>query len=582
MKIQSIKLTKTDLNQNAGQKEHKKITRPASNCYTENSINPLYYKDYFINKKNVISFTGENTGKQKSLAEGCNSVKNVSSVQSASCPQVCDSEFIHALTKTELKEILHNSGKYSEEQTKKILSFIDDIIECDRWEETDEGILCNMFASLAQSTINSDIKTMEYITQKICDLEQDDDYIEINPICKGIETVSANIKADDYRFNKLFIGGYDGFLACSNTDTLYNLCDLIRKSLKKSNTDKFAGFLDVLNRKIKAEDDKLQEVFSIANILANELNYKNDDLINGLLMYLEENTPVDEIAEKLALRKNVSKVYRNLKNINLPDELFFEQIFAAPIEELIKRGYSPEKIAEHLSLEDFCNKMVRIENIKDADSIIFADFIEDIPLYAGNYEIMRKYTYSSGIFNDLLSEYNGNLNVIKEKGFIETEDGRKYSIEEAKRSIKELTRFLDKCHLKRNMTVYRGEGSDVLNQLILENGDLLGDAISVAVKSKDKSRIDEITAEIIGSLIFQPHFMSSAYSKGKAKFFIKHEGGILWQIDVPEGANAIYSDPFNTEHGVENEILLNRNAALLIKDAKVEDGIYTIYADLIN
>ena len=41
-------------------------------------------------------------------------------------------------------------------------------------------------------------------------------------------------------------------------------------------------------------------------------------------------------------------------------------------------------------------------------------------------------------------------------------------------------------------------------------------------------------------------------------------------------------DPFNKEHGIEHELLFNRGCTLLINDAKMENDIFVIHADLIK
>ncbi len=550
MNIQNIKTSEINFPQCAELKKSKQATSPAQCCNVTNSGNKvLYYKDYFINPKYKVSFKGK------------------------------DGDTLPS-NKSELADKLKLHG-YSPEDVSTIFSMVDTILECDNWEETEESILCEMYASLAESEINSDIKTMEYITKKICDLEQEDDYVEINPVCKGVSAICSNLKSDDYRFQRIFIDGYSGFLSCNDTQTVFKLCDMLKSYIKDVPADKYARLLDVLNRSVRVNDDRLKKLVFTTEEFTEKSKYKDEELIDALLMHYEERIPVKEIKSKLELRKAVSQIYDALSVETKPSYGFFEIVFAAPVEELIRRNYSPAQIADLLSTDNYCCKIITIENIKKTDPVILADFIEDIPLFEGNYEIMKNYTRNSGLFNTLLTDCSDNSDNNPSKIIEEPETGRQYSIGDARSAIYELSEFLEKCHLKRDMTVYRGEGIEVLNQIMLENGELLGDAINKAVKKKNSDRLDEITAEILGSLIVQPHFMSCAYSKSSAKNFIKHEDGILWQIDVPKGANAIYADPFNIEHGLETEILFNRKSSLLIKDAKFEDGIYTIYADLI-
>ncbi len=549
MKVQNISTNKLLAADCALKQDNVKKTEKAQkSCYAYFD-NVLYYKDYSISKKLIPSFKGGN-------------MKNIPS------------------DKQEFSSFISGLNKYSSSEKETILSMLDEIVDLDRWEDIDESLLCEMFYSLSLSTKNFKASDIQKVTDKICELEQEDDYVDINAVMKGIIALCNNLKSDDYRFQRVFIEGYDGFLSCSNEDLVYKLCTLLRDSINGVNEDKFSNLLFIINKNVNADDDRLDQTCKVIDELKNKYGYKNTELLDGLLMYYQEKVPIENIASKLDLRRAVADVYNNLKVNNLPEYVFFEKIFAPTIEELVRRGYSAQEIAAKICLDDFCNKILGIEGIQNADPVILADFIENIPELAKNYDVIKNYTRSSSLFNDILSECNGDLDCIPSNNNYVSDDGYKYSAAEAKSAINELTSLLNNQHIKRNLTVYRGEGIEVLNQLLLNNGEALGDAINSAVKSKDMEKLDAITAEIIGSVIVQPHFMSSAYSKGNAKNFIKHEGGILWQIDVPKGANALYADPFNIEHGLEREILFNRNSVLIITDANFEDGIYTIYADL--
>lgn len=551
MKISNIKSNILNSSYSTEKKQERKNNSTVQSFGAKNTVSsPLYYKDCFLNKNYNVAFKG-------------NSENSVPKTQS---------EFINALAE---------SKKYSPEDIDEICKMVDEIIEADQWEETEEEILFEMFHSLALSEKNSDMETLRKITNKICDIEQDYDYIEANPICKCIGAICNNFQYDDYRFTRVFTGGMSGFLECNDTQRVYDFCDLMKESIKGVNPDKYANLIDVFNEKISCNDEKLEQVYSDLNELVNNYGYRDSELVDGLLMHYREKVPMEDIASKLEIRKSVVQVYDKLTAVHIPDRYFFERVFTAPVEELVKRGYTADEIAELLSTEEYCHKIIEIESMETADPVILADFIESIPNLLDSYDVMRSYTKSSALFNNILSDCGGDLDKIPDDVKYTTDDGYRFSESEAKSAINELSGFLKTQSLKRDMTVYRGEGFEVLNQLILENGDLLGTAINNAVKKKDMQRLDKITGEILGSVIVQPHFMSSAYSKETAKRFIKHEGGILWQIDAPKGSNAIYADPFNTEHGVECEILFNNDSALIIKDAKFEDGIYTIYADLI-
>lgn len=519
--------------------------------YSDNSsFGNFYYKDCFINKKMPVSFKG--------------AIKQ----------ETPD-------TKEKLASSLSSLEKYSDDEISEILSMVDTIIEEDNWEETDESLVIEMFDSLAKSEKNSSIETLQLFTERICDLEQEDDYVDVNPILKGISAFCSNFAPNDYRFTNIFIDSYSGILGCSDTDALYGLCDKIKESLNNVNADKFHKLLMHLNSKIGGDDEKLAKASDVITELSETHSLSNGELLDGLLMYYGENAKLEDIAGKIEARKAVSTVYQNLTSMHIPNLNMFESVYSAPIEELVNRGYSPKEIADLLSNSDFCHKMSDVENIAKAKPEIFADFIEIIPDIADEYELMRKYTKGSDVFNNLLAKYSGDLSKFPDECSFADDTGYAYTKIDAQTDIKSLTSFLDKQSLKRDMVLYRGEGIGVLNQKVLENGELLGNAIKNAIKNNDTEKLDEITSEILGGVIVQDGFMSTAYSKSSAKNYIKHEGGILWEINVPKGTHAIYADPFNTENGLETEILINRGSSLLIKDTKFKDGLFTICADLV-
>ena len=157
-----------------------------------------------------------------------------------------------------------------------------------------------------------------------------------------------------------------------------------------------------------------------------------------------------------------------------------------------------------------------------------------------------------------------------------------YTFGEAICNAKELDSILSDVKTARDMTVYRGEGFEVLNQFQLANGEVLGSAIEEAIKTKNEGQLQEIIAELLGAEITHPHFLSTAYVEDGAKRFLKHDGGgILWKIDIPQGSQGLYMDPFNSINGKEAEILFNRNAKLLIKNIEVIDGIIKITAGML-
>ncbi len=483
-------------------------------------------------------------------------------------------------TKSDFIKSLLISGKYSTDDINEITKMVQDIIDADEWDEVEPEILYEMFNSLAYSDINSDISTLKDITKNICKTQKDDDYINTNAVCLGVIALSNNLKANDYRFRNIYDEGYAGFLNCDNVDEVKNLVRNINTEISGVNSDKFYKLLKILNNVVNCDDDNLHQINEVINTINKYYGYKNQELLDSLIFKYNKKVPIEEIPDKINTQKILQDVYTKLNVSSKPDKLSFEQVFFASIEELLNRGYSSNDIAEFLSKENFCNRIMNIENIVFADKDILADFIEDIPKNTGHYDVMELYTEGSGVFNQPLHLTNGDLSKLPHNYKISNHNGKVYSIGEVKANINELSNLLNNQEIKRDLKVYRGGGYTVLNQKVLNDGQLLGDVLKEVADTNDIEKLEDIKKQIISEKIIQNHFMSTSYSINEARNFLKQEGGILWKINAPKGAHAIYCDPFNTENGLEREILFNKNSVLKINDIQLENGISVIDADL--
>ncbi len=537
----------TNINQAKTNLPKENITLPSNST----ELSPFYYKDFVIKNKS-INFKGQIQQEGNSLP-------------------VTKEEFISSLNKTK---------KYTDDDVNSILSMINTIIDNDQWEETNETLLYEMFSSLATSNKNSDISTLEKITRKICQLEQDDDYVEINPILKGISAVCSNINADDYNFERIFNGSLSGILDCENTELVYEYCNSIRDLLKNTDEKKFIEFLHCINGKIAANNENLKKALNAIKVLSEEQDLKQNDLLDGLMLYHREKAELASIKDKLSQRKSIPDIFSKLNTENV-DYHSFEKTFAPSIEELLKRGLSKDDIADLLSYDDFFKKIMYIEHIDKTSPEVLADFIETIKDSANNYETMYEYTRSSSMFNNLLIQYGSDLSKFPENGIFESDTGYQYTTATSKAVINELSSFLETQELKRDMTVYRGCGFEILDQKELTTGEKTGFALKEALENNDNNKINQIIEELKNTSFIHNNFLSTSFEPSGAKNFIKKEGGILWEINAPKGSHGIYADPFNIENGLEKEILFNKGYSLNVKEAKLENGILTLSADLI-
>ncbi len=512
-----------------------------------NRVNyPAYYKDFLIDNKKLLSFG--------------------SSYDSVSREPETREEFIKGL---------NSLNKYSQDDIENILSFIQEILDSDDWEETQENILFEMFTSLALSKDNSSMEVLSAVKNGVIELEQDDDYVDVNAYCKGISALCSDMDYKDYRFSNII-----NHITSIDEENNEKFFELLRDNISGANPDKISKMIDDICRKNAQKG--LKEVNSLIEEIKNKYGYKNEDLIDSISMAVNEDIAVEDIPVKLKNRRVAKDVYSALKIDFLPDKNAFETVFAKPIEELTKRGYTPVEIADMISHNNFIFKLMDIENISKANEVILADFIEDIPNMYYNEDIIRQYTKGSSVFNELLSIYKGDISKFPKDKIYETESGVKYTASDAKGTIYELSEVLEKQSLKRDMVVYRGEGFGILSQKTTLDGTPMDEALKKAIKDNDEPAIQNIIAQLNGSTITQHRFMSTSYDKGGAYNFIKGGSGIIWQINAPKGSHAIYCDPFNVDHGVEKEILFNKGCSLKINNAEYKDGKLFLQADLLS
>ena len=519
----------------------------AENCCAKN----LYYKDFFLDKNYLLSFKGN----------------NIKPVQN----------------KEQLYSSIQSLNKYTNDEIKEIMNMPAKILENDYYEEVEEPVLYEMFDTLTKSSINYDIDTLREITSSICKLEQDEENeIDLNSIFMGITAVADALPANHYKFKNIFIGYLDGFLNCENSELVQKFSRLINSSFKDVDTEKFIQLINIYHQNIAQNDENLYQAFSDIKFLKEKYHYTNQDLLDGLMIHYRDKTPLEETPKNLQEKIVVNNIYNKLKVENLPDKNQFEDIFTVPILILKKRGYSDEEIITKLSGQNFCNKIMEIECIIDSDKEFLANFVENIEHNINFEDILSLYTESSKIFNDILYKTDGNLSYIDDNLVFTNEKGKIFGANEVKNLIKEMENIIRKNKLHKNTTVYRGSGTSSLDQLKMPDGENLGSELKEAMNSKNKEKITEIVAELIGACVTHLSFMSTSCSKNLAKSFVNHEGGVLWEIKAPKGTNAIYMDPFNKEHGIEHELLFNRGCTLLINDAKMENDIFVIHADLIK
>ena len=471
--------------------------------------------------------------------------------------------------------------------TLQISDMCESIMDCDGSGELDEEVVRRVLSSIYPDQKVADTTAFDKIQKLITSYSDDIDqylYEDAENLNSVLEFIGKTHKLigpenlDDYRIEQVMNTIMDGeeILVSDNIDLFNQLGDLLEKPLSNLDKDTRVDLFFQILKHIEGEsiDNNIESMISQLKRLG--VNFSDDKLSKTLVEIYKNGVPESEVQKKFDEYTISSKVFAYLKPENV-DEDYFNSLFSSVIKELKDRGYDEEEIATLIrySYMAFMDRQF----INCANTTLFADTIEEMQRISDT-SVITEYTTGSEPFNDILTVPVENLEDLP-KPKQSVSDG-KYSFSDSLSKIRELDLCLKNIKTKRDMTVYRGEGYEVLNAYKLSDGELLGNAINNAMKANDENRINEIIADILGAEITQPHFMSTAYTESGARVFVKHGGGVLWSIDAPKGSNGLYIDPFNSVNGKESEILFGRNTKLLIKDAKLEDDIFQIYAEIVS
>ena len=471
--------------------------------------------------------------------------------------------------------------------TEKIDDIVDSLMDLDTTGELDEDTVRKLFDSILSGTDKTDEIARKKIEKIISDFIDDiDNYIfedaeNLNLVLEFIEKTHKIIgieNIDNFEVMSMLNSIMDGdeVIPSVSEGLMKNIGELLSENLGDIDSNSRIKIFKNLISSIGNETPDANAKNIIKQIERLKSQFEGEDLKRAIIEIYQNGIPEDKIVPKLRNLALSSQVYDIIDAQNVTRESFNEHL-SDVIGELSKRGYTPEQIRDLIKYE-YAGFLSR-DFILNPNIELFADTIEQLG-HLGETSILTQYTTGSGPFNDVLTVPVENLDDLPMPNIDFSE--KHYSFGEAICNAKELDSILSGVKTARDMTVYRGEGFEVLNQFQLANGEVLGSAIEQAIKTKDETQLNAIIAELLGAEITHPHFLSTAYIEGGAKRFLKHDGGgILWKIDVPQGSQGLYMDPFNSINGKEAEILFNRNAKLLIKNVEVIGGIIKITADML-
>ena len=137
--------------------------------------------------------------------------------------------------------------------------------------------------------------------------------------------------------------------------------------------------------------------------------------------------------------------------------------------------------------------------------------------------------------------------------------------------IDAITKYIDTQVLTDTIHVYRGEGFQVLNSVVLPNGKKLGDVMQELTYANDKNAILKFIKELQlgGNLVaHQERFMSTSLVQS-ASFDSKR---VIWDLEVPAGSKGVFLEGANLSGGLAHEVeyLIQRGSHIQITDMQYD------------
>lgn len=130
-----------------------------------------------------------------------------------------------------------------------------------------------------------------------------------------------------------------------------------------------------------------------------------------------------------------------------------------------------------------------------------------------------------------------------------------------------------------NLTTYRGEGIEVLEQI-----PNFKDIKNLMINPKSEDEIKKVAKTLTGEEITQDLFMSTSFNKSKAAEYASNakEPRILWIINTPTGTKAIDTRELSSKK-YEEELLFDKGQKLNIEATKFnkKDNLWQLEASII-
>lgn len=151
--------------------------------------------------------------------------------------------------------------------------------------------------------------------------------------------------------------------------------------------------------------------------------------------------------------------------------------------------------------------------------------------------------------------------------------------------IKDLKKYIDTQVIKEPISLYRGEGTDILEKVKMRDGSTVNFAQMLLDATKDKEKTQKLNEFLLDHDVVatQPSFMSTTTNPFLAKDF--GGGQIFWDLKTAPNTKACFIEPLQIKSPMyEDEVLVQAGSKIRIKEAKFDEnqGIWFLRGEVFN
>lgn len=323
--------------------------------------------------------------------------------------------------------------------------------------------------------------------------------------------------------------------------------------------------------------------FSISKQEISQKNIVKKLKQNGYQMHIGKNSHgYYKYYSKNISEETEEKIQNKFKNFKYSewdkplDALYIKDVQKGISEKNIKRMKNVLNSDKELGFDIYNN---HFEKFADTFVLLPKATIKDMQYHKGIFKMVCDIAKTSpdiNVYHDVClyqgkSRTEGNISKRMQDAL---RSGKPIKDDEVNEYANRLQKLINNYTVPEDLTLYRGEGYEVLNNLQLENGKKinLGKLMKDAAKSGDNEKIEKIREFILDNEItaVQPAFMSTSYHWEMPDAL---HNGIIWELTPQKGTKGLFLDALNIKDTSifgnsknEQEILLQKGSKLKIED----------------